>query len=192
MGLKFLIGPEIVLVWTHKYMRLGRRYSLSDSGKIWMGTIGILACFFVWAGTASTQTLFPGEGSADSIIPKEPGWKAPSYRGWELMSVNGMISTFYDLDLDGALDYMVIRKVVRKASSEELAIDQAIEIARYDKLSVYISNPVIYFANRYPMFYCLGVDFRRNCQKIWADVQEDGLNGNEVAYSLSTPKLPVR
>ncbi len=157
-----------------------------------MGMIGILAGFFIWAGAANSQTSYPEQDSIASIIPKEPGWNAPSYRGWEVMSVNGMISTFYDLDLDGALDYMVIRKVVRKASSEEVAIDQAIEIARYDKLSVYLSNPVIYFANKYPMFYCLGVDFRRNCQKIWADIQEDGLNGNEVAYSLSTPKLPVR
>ena len=47
-------------------------------------------------------------------IPKEPGWNHPSYRGWESLSIPGLISTFYDLDRDGKLDYMVIRKVIRK------------------------------------------------------------------------------
>ena len=37
-------------------------------------------------------------------IPKEPGWGDPSYRGWEVLSIPGLISTYYDLDLDGDLD----------------------------------------------------------------------------------------
>jgi len=126
-------------------------------------------------------------------IPKEPGWNHPSYRGWESISLPGLIATFYDLDLDRELDYMVIRKVIRKASAEETTIEKAIEIAKFDDLSVFFSHPVVYFTNRNPLFYCKGVDHRRNCRgEIWVDIAEDGLNGNEELYTLSTPSLGVR
>ena len=125
-------------------------------------------------------------------IPKEPGWNHPSYRGWESLSVPGLVATFYDLDLDRQLDYMVIRKVIRKASAEETTIQKAIEVAQFDGLSVFFSHPVVYFTNRNPLFYCLGVDYRRNCRDIWVDIAEDGLNGNEELYTLSTPSLGVR
>ena len=127
-----------------------------------------------------------------SEIPKEPGWKHPSYRGWESLSVPGLVATYYDLDLDRELDYMVIRKVIRKASADETTIEKAIEIAKFDDLSVFFSHPVVYFTNRNPLFYCLGVDYRRNCRDIWVDIAEDGLNGNEERYTLSTPSLGVR
>ncbi len=130
--------------------------------------------------------------SPNQEIPKEPGWNDPSYRGWESLSIPGLISTFYDLDRDGKLDYMVIRKVIRKASAEETTIEQAIDIAKFDNLSVYFSHPVVFFANRNPLFYCKGVDSRRNCNNIWVDIAEDGLNGNEELYTLSTPSLGVR
>jgi hypothetical protein len=126
-------------------------------------------------------------------IPKEPGWNHPSYRGWESISLPGLIATFYDLDLDRELDYMVIRKVIRKASAEETTVEKAIEIAKFDDLSVFFSHPVVYFTNRNPLFYCKGVDHRRNCRgQIWVDIAEDGLNGNEELYTLSTPTLGVR
>ncbi len=135
------------------------------------------------------------DGGSDSLymgIPEEPGWRHPSYRGWESLSVPGLIATYYDLDLDTKLDYMVIRKVIRKGSAEETTIEQAIEIARFDNLSVYFSHPVVYFTNRNPLFYCKGVDSRRNCKDIWVDIAEDGLNGNEELYSLATPSMGVR
>ncbi|KMP10358.1 hypothetical protein UR09_06500 [Candidatus Nitromaritima sp. SCGC AAA799-A02] len=135
---------------------------------------------------------FSQGGLSREDIPKEPGWKAPAYRGWEVMSIPGLISTYYDLDLDGTLDYMVIRKILRKASAEETDMAQAIDIARYDSLAVYFSHPLIYFASRYPLFYCLGLDYRKNCRNIWVDIAEDGLNGNEDAYTLSTPSPNVR
>lgn len=125
-------------------------------------------------------------------IPKEPGWKHPSYRGWESMSVPGLVAVYYDLDLDRELDYMVIRKVIRKASAEETTIEEAIEVAQFDGLSVFFSHPVVYFTNRNPLFYCMGVDYRRNCRDIWVDIAEDGLNGNEELYTLSAPSLGVR
>ena len=131
-------------------------------------------------------------GLSNQEIPEEPGWNDPSYRGWESLSIPGLISTFYDLDRDGKLDYMVIRKVIRKASAEETTVEQAIEIAKFDNLSVYFSHPVVFFANRNPLFYCKGVDSRRNCNNIWVDIAEDGLNGNEELYTLSTPSLGVR
>ena len=127
-----------------------------------------------------------GMGAIDDI-PKEPGWKDPAYRGWEVLSVPGLISTYYDLDLDGKLDYMVTRKIVRKASSEEIDMARAIELAQYDHQAVYFSNPVIYFANKYPLFYCKGLDYRKNCRNIWVDISEDGLNGNEEVYTLGSP-----
>ena len=120
-------------------------------------------------------------------IPKEPGWRDPSYRGWEVLSIPGLISTYYDLDLDGKLDYMVTRKITRKASSEEIDMAQAIELAEYDHQAVYFSNPVIYFASKYPLFYCKGLDYRKNCRNIWVDISEDGLNGNEEVYNLGSP-----
>ena len=120
-------------------------------------------------------------------IPKEPGWRDPAYRGWEVLSIPGLISTYYDLDLDGKLDYMVTRKITRKASSEEIDMAQAIELAEYDHQAVYFSNPVIYFASKYPLFYCKGLDYRKNCRNIWVDISEDGLNGNEEVYTLGSP-----
>ena len=138
------------------------------------------------------QNSFPGTGEKEVVIPEEPGWKDPSYRGWEIMSITGLISTYYDLDLDGKLDYMVIRKIVQKATAESTTIEQAIAIAKSQEMSVYFSHPVIYFTNRNPLFYCKGVDYRRNCNDIWVDIEEDGLNGNEELYTLSTPRLGVR
>lgn len=152
-------------------------------------------CFFnvsLFAAIVKADPVRPEVKTQDNTIPKEPGWKDPSYRGWEVMSIPGLISTYYDLDLDGNLDYMVIRKILRKASSEEVSIEQAIVIAKHDEMSVYFSNPVIYFAHRHPLFYCKGVDFRKNCRDIWVDIAEDGLNGNEQLYTLSTPLPNVR
>ena len=120
-------------------------------------------------------------------IPKEPGWKDPAYRGWEVLSIPGLISTYYDLDLDGKLDYMVTRKISRKASSEEVDMARAIELAEFDHQAVYFSNPVIYFTSKYPLFYCKGLDNRKNCRNIWVDISEDGLNGNEEVYTLGSP-----
>ena len=120
-------------------------------------------------------------------IPKEPGWRDPAYRGWEVLSIPGLISTYYDLDLDGKLDYMVTRKILRKAAAEEIDMAQAIDLAQYDGQAVYFSNPVIYFTNKNPLFYCIGLDYRKNCRNIWIDISEDGLNGNEEVYTLSSP-----
>ena len=155
----------------------------------------VLGCILLMAGAVWAQfekltELKPD--SPSSIIPKEPGWRDPSYRGWEVMNIPGLISTYYDLDQDGKLDYMVIRKIIRKASAEEVSIEQAIEIAKFDGLSVFFSHPVVYFTQGNPMFFCLGVDYRKNCNDIWVDIAEDGLNGNEQRYSLSTPSLGVR
>jgi hypothetical protein len=63
-----------------------------------------------------------------SEIPKEPGWKNPSYRGWESLSVPGLVATYYDLDLDHELDYMVIRKVIRKASADDHIIQFMVQV----------------------------------------------------------------
>ena len=62
------------------------------------------------------------------LIPQEPGWKSPSYRGWELLSIPGLISTYYDIDLDGQLDYAVIRKIIKKMESAKVSIKEAIKI----------------------------------------------------------------
>jgi hypothetical protein len=146
------------------------------------------------SGPVLAQDSFPPSfPKSDEVqIPKEPGWGQPSYRGWELVSIPGLIATYYDLDLDGKLDYQVIRKIIRKGSSEKMSIKDAIESARIDHLTVYVSKPVIYFTSKYPLFYCLGVDFRRNCTNIWIDIAEDGLNGNETLYTLSKPQIQVR
>jgi hypothetical protein len=85
-----------------------------------------------------------------------------------------------------------MRRIVRKVDSSDTNLDAVIQTARSDNLSAYISTPVIYFANKFPMYYCMGVDSQRNCKDIWIDIHEDGLNGNEVLYTLSAPKIPVR
>jgi hypothetical protein len=82
---------------------------------------------------------------------------------------------------------MVTRKIARKASSEEIDMARAIELAQYDHHAVYFSNPVIYFTSKYPLFYCKGLDYRKNCRNIWVDISEDGLNGNEEVYTLGSP-----
>lgn len=156
---------------------------------------GMVLVHLMWANSpAHAQDSFPSlsQQSDEVQIPKEPGWRDPSYRGWELLSIPGLIATYYDLDLDGKLDYQVIRKIIRKGSSEKMTIQDAIQSARIDNLTVYVSKPVIYFTTKYPLFYCMGVDFRRNCTNIWIDVAEDGLNGNETLYTLSKPRKPVR
>ena len=158
----------------------------------------LLTAFILISILVSSEVFASDQGGAfkkvesASEIPKEPGWKSRSYRGWESLSVPGLVATYYDLDLDRELDYMVIRKVIRKASADETTIEKAIEIAKFDDLSVFFSHPVVYFTNRNPLFYCLGVDYRRNCRDIWVDIAEDGLNGNEERYSLSKPSLGVR
>ena len=163
--------------------------------KIIFFALTFLSCWLMWVGGGMAQTSPGGPfgSQVDALqIPKEPGWNAPSYRGWELMNLTGLISTYYDLDLDGQLDYMVIRKIIKKSRAEGMTVEKAIEIAKVDNLSVYFSHPVVYFANEAPLFYCLGLDARRNCRNIWIDIAEDGLNGNEELYTLSTPNPLVR
>lgn len=150
----------------------------------------VLIPFLLGSGSGFAQEkprMIPFQAITDSPIPKEPGWKDPTYRGWELLNVPGLIATYYDLDMDGKLDYQVIRKIIRKAASEEISIKEAIRNAQIDNLTVYVSYPVIYFTSKHPLFYCVGVDSRRNCMNIWADIAEDGLNGNESQYTLSQP-----
>ena len=151
-----------------------------------------IASIFVF----SVMTVSYGEAQdvnlSNTQIPKEPGWKAPSYRGWELASLPGLIPTYYDLDLDGTLDYMVIRKIMRKAAADKMTLKEAVASAKYDGLTVYVSRPVIYFTSKFPLFYCIGLDYRKNCQNMWVDIAEDGLNGNESRYTLSTPVPSVR
>ena len=87
----------------------------------------MIVVFFVYAhflifvfeseGQSIPKEYLVQTGTVDDI-PKEPGWRDPAYRGWEVLSIPGLISTYYDLDLDGKLDYMVTRKIARKASSE--------------------------------------------------------------------------
>ena len=158
----------------------------------------LLVCVALMLAFTGTVQAQPGQnpsqetGEKGLAIPEEPGWKDPSYRGWELMNITGLIATYYDLDLDGKLDYMVIRKILQKATAETTTIEQAIAVAKRQEMSVYFSHPVIYFTTRNPLFYCKGVDYRRNCSDIWVDIAEDGLNGNEELYTLSTPKPGVR
>ena len=157
--------------------------------------LGVVLVHVIWIkSSAHAQSSFPpsSQQSGEVQIPKEPGWNDPSYRGWELLSIPGLIATYYDLNLDGELDYQVIRKIIRKGDSDKMSIQEAIQSARIDNLTVYVSKPVIYFTTKYPLFYCMGVDFRRNCTNIWIDVAEDGLNGNETLYTLSKPRRPVR
>jgi hypothetical protein len=157
--------------------------------------LGVVLVHVIWIkSSAHAQSPFPpsSQQSGEVQIPKEPGWNDPSYRGWELLSIPGLIATYYDLNLDGELDYQVIRKIIRKGDSDKMSIQEAIQSARIDHLTVYVSKPVIYFTTKYPLFYCMGVDFRRNCTNIWIDVAEDGLNGNETLYTLSKPRRPVR
>lgn len=165
--------------------------SLIETGGV-LRKLTLLIVLILFVSVPSSVWGQDGPELSSLGIPKEPGWRHPSYRGWESLSVPGLISTFYDLDRDGKLDYMVIRKVIRKAAAEETTIEQAIEVAKFDNLSVYFSHPVVFFTNRNPLFYCKGVDSRRNCQNIWVDIAEDGLNGNEELYTLSTPSLGVR
>ena len=146
-----------------------------------------LMVFIVEPNAQNVPKEYSQNKSTVDDIPKEPGWKDPAYRGWEVLGIPGLISTYYDLDLDGKLDYMVTRKIARKASAEEIDMARAIELAQYDHQAVYFSNPVIYFANKYPLFYCKGLDYRKNCRNIWVDISEDGLNGNEEVYTLGSP-----
>ena len=156
---------------------------------------GLILVHMMWIKSpVHAQSPFPplSQKSDEVQIPKEPGWAEPSYRGWELISIPGFIATYYDLDLDGKLDYQVIRKIIRKGSRETMHIPAALARARIAPLTVFVSNPVIYFTSKYPLFYCLGVDHRRNCTNIWIDVAENGLYGNETLYTLSKPQIQVR
>jgi len=63
---------------------------------------GLVLIHALWTGSPAHGQDPPFSGESDEVrIPKEPGWMAPSYRGWELLSIPGLIATYYDLDLDG-------------------------------------------------------------------------------------------
>lgn len=155
-------------------------------------TFAVVWLIFVFSMQSVCFAEAREEISINVEIPKEPGWKAPSYRGWELISLPGLISTYYDLNLDGTLDYMVIRKILRKSAADKMSIKEAIDSAKYDGLTLYVSKPVIYFTSKFPLFYCIGLDYRKNCENMWVDIGEDGLNGNEEHYTLSTAIPGVR
>ena len=80
--------------------------------------LGMVLIHMMWIKSpAHAQGPSLSQKSDEVQIPKEPGWADPSYRGWELVSIPGLIATFYDLDLDGRLDYQVIRKIIRKLNA---------------------------------------------------------------------------
>ena len=61
---------------------------------------GLVLIHALWTGSLAHGQDQPFSGESDEVrIPKEPGWKAPSYCGWELLSIPGLIATYYDLDL---------------------------------------------------------------------------------------------
>ena len=194
---KGFIAYRTVLAFKYVFKRIKKYFGVLSFGEEQMRLVKVvILIFFIHAH--SLIFVVNSEGANITIeniqsdvkagdIPREPGWKAPAYRGWEVLSIPGLISTYYDLDLDGKLDYMVTRKISRKASSEEIDMDRAIELAQYDQQAVFFSNPVIYFTSKYPLFYCKGLDYRKNCRNIWVDISEDGLNGNEEVYTLSSP-----
>ena len=194
---KGFIAYRTVLAFKYVFKRIKKYFGVLSFGEEKMRLFKVvILIFFIHAH--SLIFVVNSEGANITIeniqsdvkagdIPREPGWKAPAYRGWEVLSIPGLISTYYDLDLDGKLDYMVTRKISRKASSEEVDMDRAIELAQYDQQAVFFSNPVIYFTSKYPLFYCKGLDYRKNCRNIWVDISEDGLNGNEEVYTLSSP-----
>ena len=194
---KGFIAYRTVLAFKYVFKRIKRYFGVLSFWRRKMRLIKVvILIFFIQAhslifvvnseGVNVTKEHIQSDVQAGDI-PREPGWKAPAYRGWEVLSIPGLISTYYDLDLDGKLDYMVTRKISRKASSEEIDMDRAIELAQYDQQAVFFSNPVIYFTSKYPLFYCKGLDYRKNCRNIWVDISEDGLNGNEEVYTLSSP-----
>ena len=194
---KGFIAYRTVLAFKYVFKRIKKYFGVLSFGEEKMRLVKVvILIFFIHAhslifvvnseGANITKENIQSDVKAGDI-PREPGWKAPAYRGWEVLSIPGLISTYYDLDLDGKLDYMVTRKISRKASSEEIDMDRAIELAQYDQQAVFFSNPVIYFTSKYPLFYCKGLDYRKNCRNIWVDISEDGLNGNEEVYTLSSP-----
>ena len=194
---KGFIAYRTVLAFKYVFKRIKKYFGVLSFGEEKMRLVKVvILIFFIHAhslifvvnseGSNITKENIQSDVKAGDI-PREPGWKAPAYRGWEVLSIPGLISTYYDLDLDGKLDYMVTRKISRKASSEEIDMDRAIELAQYDQQAVFFSNPVIYFTSKYPLFYCKGLDYRKNCRNIWVDISEDGLNGNEEVYTLSSP-----
>ena len=194
---KGFIAYRTVLAFKYVFKRIKKYFGVLSFGEEKMRLFKVvILIFFIHAhslifvvnseGANLTKENIQSDVKAGDI-PREPGWKAPAYRGWEVLSIPGLISTYYDLDLDGKLDYMVTRKISRKASSEEVDMDRAIELAQYDQQAVFFSNPVIYFTSKYPLFYCKGLDYRKNCRNIWVDISEDGLNGNEEVYTLSSP-----
>jgi len=194
---KGFIAYRTVLAFKYVFKRIKKYFGVLSFGEEQMRLVKVvILIFFIHAhslifvvnseGANITKENIQSDVKAGDI-PREPGWKAPAYRGWEVLSIPGLISTYYDLDLDGKLDYMVTRKISRKASSEEVDMDRAIELAQYDQQAVFFSNPVIYFTSKYPLFYCKGLDYRKNCRNIWVDISEDGLNGNEEVYTLSSP-----
>jgi len=194
---KGFIAYRTVLAFKYVFKRIKKYFGVLSFGEEKMRLVKVvILIFFIHAhslifvvnseGANITKENIQSDVKAGDI-PREPGWKAPAYRGWEVLSIPGLISTYYDLDLDGKLDYMVTRKISRKASSEEVDMDRAIELAQYDQQAVFFSNPVIYFTSKYPLFYCKGLDYRKNCRNIWVDISEDGLNGNEEVYTLSSP-----
>ena len=194
---KGFIAYRTVLAFKYVFKRIKKYFGVLSFGEEKMRLVKVvILIFFIHAhslifvvnseGANITKENIQSDVKAGDI-PREPGWKAPAYRGWEVLSIPGLISTYYDLDLDGKLDYMVTRKISRKASSEEVDMDRAIELAQYDQQAVFFSNPVIYFTSKYPLFYCKGLDYRKNCRNIWVDISEDGLNGNEEIYTLSSP-----
>ena len=194
---KGFIAYRTVLAFKYVFKRFKKYFGVLAFGEEKMRLVKVvILIFFIHAhslifvvnseGANITKENIQSDVKAGDI-PREPGWKAPAYRGWEVLSIPGLISTYYDLDLDGKLDYMVTRKISRKASSEEIDMDRAIELAQYDQQAVFFSNPVIYFTSKYPLFYCKGLDYRKNCRNIWVDISEDGLNGNEEIYTSSSP-----
>ena len=97
-----------------------------------------------------------------------------------------------DLNLDGKLDYQVIRKIIRKGSSEKMTIPDAIQSARIDHLTVFVSNPVIYFTSKYPLFYCLGVDFRRTAEARPSISLQSGVKRNGRITRSKQPRASSR
>ena len=94
-------------------------------GRVILGIAFLHGLLLVPVTVSLAQPSYPGslEKSRDNpSIPKEPGWGDPSYRGWELWSVPGLIATYYDLDLDSNLDFMVLDAAFLREEDRKAAV----------------------------------------------------------------------
>ena len=126
--------------------------------------------------------LFFSSSAWGNYVALQPEPALKTQVGWDVQP-NGLLFISYDLDQNGKVDFIALRRVLKTYFTDEPLRMVAKSNGGCPVFFVnYHSSRFVYITSKMPLFYAID----RNEDGLWdlmyKDVLEDGVNGNERFY----------